>query len=227
MMEIRQKVLVVDDEQDICDVLKFNLVSAGYEVEFKNSAEEALELDLSIYDVILLDVMMGQMSGFDLIRRLKKEASTSSIPIIFITARGEEDDRVEGLELGAEDYIVKPFSVREVLARVKVVLSREKKRESPVIVRYKGIVINDEKHQITIDDEEVYFTPTEYLLLKLFLENKGKIFSREQLLKIVWPQDVIVTSRTVDVNIARLRKKIGPYGANLVAKVGFGYLIED
>ena len=217
------RILVVDDEEDICAILKFNLSKEGYEVQTANSAEEALELDLPSFDLLLLDVMMGGMSGFELTHRLKSATCTSGIPVIFITARDTEDDAVEGLDLGADDYISKPFSIREVLSRVKAVL----RRASGGRDARNGVSIDDSKKIVTVDGIAVPLTRIEYEIFRLLFTNKGIVFSREDILSRVWPNDVIVTDRTVDVNITRLRKKIGEYGDRIVSRHGFGYLYEE
>lgn len=217
------RILVVDDEEDICTILKFNLTKEGYEVLTANSSEEAMKLGLASFDLVLLDVMMGGMSGFDLARMMKKDPCTERIPVIFITARDTEDDAVEGLDLGADDYISKPFSIREVLSRVKAVLRRTStgKNESD------ALSVDDAKKVVKVDGTAVSLTRIEYEVFKLLFTNKGKVFSREDILSNVWPDDVIVTDRTVDVNITRLRKKIGEYGDRIISRHGFGYLYEE
>ena len=217
------RILVVDDEEDICAILKFNLSREGYEVVTTNSAEEALTLDIASFDLLLLDVMMGGMSGFELTGKLKTDPKTAVVPVIFITARDTEDDAVEGLDLGADDYISKPFSIREVISRVKAVLRRTVTKAASSV----GIFIDDEKKVVTVDGAAVALTRIEYEIFKLLFTNKGKVFPREDILSKVWPDDVIVTDRTVDVNITRLRKKIGEYGNRIVSRHGFGYLYEE
>lgn len=217
------RILVVDDEEDICAILKFNLSREGYEVVTANSAEEALTLDIASFDLLLLDVMMGGMSGFELTGKLKTDPKTGGVPVIFITARDTEDDAVEGLDLGADDYISKPFSIREVISRVKAVLRRTATKADSRA----GIFIDDEKKVVTVDGAAVALTRIEYEIFKLMFTNKGKVFPREDILSKVWPDDVIVTDRTVDVNITRLRKKIGEYGNRIVSRHGFGYLYEE
>ncbi len=217
------RILVVDDEEDICAILKFNLSKEGYEVVTANSAEEALTLDIASFNLLLLDVMMGGMSGFELTGKLKTDPKTAGVPVIFITARDTEDDAVEGLDLGADDYISKPFSIREVVSRVKAVLSRT----AAIPDASTGIFIDDEKKVVTVDGAAVALTRIEYEIFRLLFTNKGKVFPREDILSKVWPDDVIVTDRTVDVNITRLRKKIGEYGNRIVSRHGFGYLYEE
>lgn len=217
------RILVVDDEEDICAILKFNLSKEGYEVVTANSAEEALTLDIASFNLLLLDVMMGGMSGFELTGKLKTDPKTAGVPVIFITARDTEDDAVEGLDLGADDYISKPFSIREVVSRVKAVL----RRTAAIPDASTGIFIDDGKKVVTVDGAAVALTRIEYEIFRLLFTNKGKVFPREDILSKVWPDDVIVTDRTVDVNITRLRKKIGEYGNRIVSRHGFGYLYEE
>ena len=217
------RILVVDDEEDICAILKFNLSKEGYEVVTANSAEESLTLDIASFNLLLLDVMMGGMSGFELTGKLKTDPKTAGVPVIFITARDTEDDAVEGLDLGADDYISKPFSIREVVSRVKAVL----RRTAAIPDASTGIFIDDDKKVVTVDGAAVALTRIEYEIFRLLFTNKGKVFPREDILSKVWPDDVIVTDRTVDVNITRLRKKIGEYGNRIVSRHGFGYLYEE
>lgn len=217
------RILVVDDEEDICAILKFNLSKEGYEVVTANSAEEALTLDIASFNLLLLDVMMGGMSGFELTHRLKADPATAGVPVIFITARDTEDDAVEGLDIGADDYISKPFSIREVVSRVKAVLRRTAARRGEDA----GIFIDDGRKTVTINGAAAPLTKIEYEIFRLLFTNKGKVFPREDILSKVWPDDVIVTDRTVDVNITRLRKKIGEYGNRIVSRHGFGYLYEE
>ena len=223
----KKRILIIDDERDLCEILLFNLNAAGYEADAVYSAEEALASVLS-YNLLLLDVMMPGMSGFELAERLKSEPKTSAIPIIFLTAKDTEDDTLQGFDLGADDYITKPFSVREVLARVKAVLHRslpQNHREG--CLRFEGLVVDFARKTIVADGEPVELTKTEFELLSLLLTHRGKVLSRQQLLDGAWPQGVVVTDRTVDVNIARLRKKIGQYSAYIVARQGFGYCFEE
>ena len=221
----KKRILVVDDERDLCDILLFNLQAAGYQAAAANSAEEALRLEVAGFDLLLLDVMMPGMSGFELAEKLKADEETRHIPIIFLTAKDTEDDTLQGFSLGADDYVTKPFSIREVMARVKAVLSRGRSEADDKLV-YEGLVIDIASKTVTIDGEAIAFTRTEYELLKLLQEHKGKMFSRQQLIDKVWPQDVVVLERTVDVNIARLRKKLNRYAACLVSRTGFGYSFE-
>ncbi|MBQ8712094.1 MAG: response regulator transcription factor [Prevotella sp.] len=232
----QKQILVVDDERDLCDILLFNLRSAGYQAEAVYSAEEALQQidnrkssNSNLFDLLLLDVMMPGMSGFELARRLKENEQARQIPIIFITAKDTEDDTLRGFGLGADDYVTKPFSVREVVARVKAVLNRRPVRSPSAWegnLRFEGLAINAANKTASVDGDPIALTRTEYELLHLLLSHRGQVFSRQQLLDKVWPQDVIVTERTVDVNMARLRKKLGRFAACLVSRTGYGYVFE-
>ena len=223
------RILVVDDEEDLCEILKFNLENEGYGVDTANSAEEALKMDLSQYHLLLLDVMMGEISGFRMANMLKKDKDTAHIPIIFITAKDTENDTITGFNLGADDYISKPFSIREVMVRVKAVLRRTAtplpvKEEE--VLEYKGLTLNIPQKKVSIDGTEVPLTKKEFEILMLFLQNKGRVFSREDILAKVWNDEVYVLDRTIDVNITRLRKKIGEYGKRIVTRLGYGYCFE-
>ncbi len=222
---MKQRILVIDDERDLCEILQFNLTAAGYQVDTAFSGEEALNKDPKCYNLLLVDVMMPGMSGFELARHIKLNAETANLPIIFLTALGDEDDKLNGFELGADDYIAKPFSVREVIARVKAVLNRTSGNQAnePTLLSHEGLIIDLTKKTVMVDGELVALTKTEYDLLRLLLENRGKVFSRQEILNRVWPRDVIVTDRTIDVNITRMRKKIGKYSSCIITRHGFGY----
>jgi DNA-binding response OmpR family regulator len=228
------KILVVDDEQDICEILQYNLENEGYEVDVANSAEEALQLPLADYALILLDVMMGEMSGFQMARWLKDVPDTAAIPIIFITALDDEDNMVKGLNIGGDDYIAKPLSMKEVKARVKAVLRRsastnkpnESSKEQADTILYEGITLCLDSKTATLDGNDLPLTRLEFELLSLLLQNPNRVFPREELLKRCWPQDAYVLDRTVDVNITRLRKKLGSYGNQIKTRIGYGYIFE-
>lgn len=240
-MEI-YKILVVDDEPDLCEGLKLNLEIEGYEADTAYSAEEALEMDLTQYDLILLDVMMGKMSGFECARVIKRNPATSRIPIIFCTAKNADDDMIAGLNLGADDYVTKPYNIRNILARIKSVLRRTERAGggAPVqgaqasvakaeevkpkrIIKEEGLVIDLDQIVCTIDEVPVRMPRKEFELLSLFMSNPGKIFSREDILQKVWSDEVVVVNRVVDVNVTRLRAKIGKYGKLIVTRSGYGY----
>ena len=223
------RILVVDDEEDLCEILKFNLENEGYEVDTANSAEEALKMNISSYHLLLLDVMMGEISGFKMANLLKKDKKTAQVPIIFITAKDTENDTVTGFNLGADDYISKPFSLREVIARVKAVLRRtatSDTEKAPEQLCYQSLVIDITKKKVSIDGEEVPLTKKEFEILFLLLQNKGRVFSREDILSRIWSDEVYVLDRTIVVNITRLRKKIGTYGKRIVTRLGYGYCFE-
>lgn len=225
------RILVVDDEEDLCDILKFNLENENYMVDTANSAEEALKMDLTVYDLILLDVMMGEISGFRMATMLKKDKNTASIPIIFITAKDTENDTVTGFNLGADDYISKPFSLREVLLRVKAVLRRtvtvEKEEAAPVTkLTYQTLLVDISLKKVSIDNKDVNLTKKEFEILQLLLKHQGRVFSREDILNHVWSDETDVSDRAIDVNITRLRKKIGQYGKCIVTRLGYGYCFE-
>ncbi|WP_294470354.1 response regulator transcription factor [uncultured Bacteroides sp.] len=223
------RILVVDDEEDLCEILKFNLENEGYEVDTANSAEEALKMEIASYHLILLDVMMGEISGFKMANILKKDKKTANVPIIFITAKDTENDTVTGFNLGADDYISKPFSLREVIARVKAVLRRTATvaaEKAPERLVYQTLVIDITKKKVSIDEEEVQLTKKEFEILLLLVQNKGRVFSREDILARIWSDEVYVLDRTIDVNITRLRKKIGEYGKRIVTRLGYGYCFE-
>ena len=225
-------ILIVDDESDLCEILQVNLMAEGYEVDVAYSADEAMKKDLNLYRLILLDVMMPGMSGFQMARLLRAQGNAT--PIIFLTARDSEEDRLQGFSLGADDYISKPFSVRELTARVKAVLSRSEKAmvkndttlSLGSLLTFNGLTINLSQMSASADGEPLNLTKTELNLLILLLKHRGQVFSRQQLLDEVWPKDVVVTERTVDVNITRLRKKIGRYGGRIKTRVGYGYCFE-
>lgn len=224
------KILVVDDEEDLCEILQFNLETEGYAVDVAYSAEEALKKNLTVYNLILLDVMMGEISGFRMARMLNENTETKEIPIIFLTAKDTENDRLTGFNIGADDYISKPFSIREVLARVKAVLRRVEAAKLGKVeqnLTYDKLNVNLENKKVLLDSKEISFTKKEFEILKLFLENKNRVFTREEILSRVWSDEVVVLDRTIDVNITRLRKKIGPYGKNIVTRLGYGYCFEE
>ncbi len=226
------RILVVDDEPDLREILQYDLETEGYEVDTAASAEEAEAMGLAGYDLLLLDVMMEGMSGFQLARKLRANPQTSSLPIIFITALDSEGDIVKGLTLGADDYIAKPLSLSQVRARVRAVLRRSARQSegSPAsegkAVSFEGLSLDTQAKTATLDGVRLPLTKLEYELLHLFLSHPGRLFDRESLLRQCWPADAIVLDRTVDVNIARLRKKLGAYGKHIKARFGYGYTFE-
>lgn len=239
-----EKILVVDDEEDLCEILQYNLEQAGYLVDVAYSAEEALKEDLTKYRLFLLDVMMGEISGFKLGAMIKSNEQTKNTPIIYLTAKDTETDKLRGFDIGADDYISKPFSINEVIARVKAVIKRttyavtpntaaadetevEKTEEDETTIAYESLVLNMSNKIATIDSKEINLTKKEFELLALFLRKKDTVFTREQLIEAVWNGDSEMSDRTIDVNITRLRKKIEPYNKHLVTRQGYGYYFSS
>lgn len=231
----KYRIMVVDDEESLCEILKFNLEKEGYEVITANSAEEALSQNLSNLDLMILDVMMGELSGFGLASILRKRVETATLPIIFCSALDGESDKIKGLDIGADDYISKPFSVAEVMARVRSVLRRSTHRsaehqtemEDENTIRYEGLEINNLSKRCFIEGQEISLTRKEFDILVLLLQNRNKILSREQIMKRVWSNEVVVLDRTIDVNITRMRKKLGEYGNHIITRTGYGYGFEE
>ena len=228
-----ERILIVDDEETLCEVLKLNLENEGYDVDIAFSAEQALMLDLKNYSLILLDIMMGEISGIKMAKMLKANVTTADIPIIFCTARDSEDDMVMGLNLGADDYITKPYTIRNVIARVKSVLRRSSHKgnhviiDKPNVLQVEGLQLDLEFKRCLVDGTEVKLAKKEFELLAYLLSHRGKICSREQILGRVWSDEVVVLDRTIDVNITRLRSKIGAYGSYIVTRSGYGYGFRD
>lgn len=222
----KYKILVVEDEEDLCEILKFNLENEGFTVDVVNSAEDALLLKLERYDVFLLDVMMGKMSGFRLAEKIRREQILDT-PIIFLTARDTENDLLTGFSLGGDDYVSKPFSVREVIARVKAVLKRSgSKGETEENIVINELTIDVKAKQALVMDISANLTRTEFEIVRLLAAHPDRIFSRDDIINKIWPDDVVVSDRTVDVHIARIRKKLGEYGRMLVNRSGYGYRFE-
>lgn len=226
MTPSRKKILAVDDEEDILEILQFNLNAEGYEVETALSAEEALQKNLHDFDLFILDIMMGKMSGFHLAEKMRKDLKIGK-PIIFLTARGAENDKITGFNLGADDYMSKPFSIKELVARVRAVLRRSSSSAADNPEIPEGFNIDNEKKRIEIEGSPLELTKKEFEILSLLLNSPGKIHPRHELLDRIWGNDVIVTDRTVDVTIARIRKKLGEKGDYLKNKSGYGYYFEE
>jgi DNA-binding response OmpR family regulator len=222
-----KRILIVDDDEDLCEILQYNLNNEGYFTEIAHSAEEALKRQLDKFDLILLDVMMGAMSGFKFADKLIKELKIN-VPIIFLTAKDTENDILTGFSLGADDYIPKPFSINELIARIKAVLKRSfaANIENNSILQFKEFNLDTSRKRLIINDEYVDLAKKEYELIKLLLENQGKVFSRDDIIMRIWDKDVVVAKRIVDVNIARLRNKLGQFGYTLRSKSGYGYYFE-
>ena len=222
------KILVVDDEEDLCEILKFNLEIEGYEVDTAFSAEEALKMDIASYQLLLLDVMMGEISGFKMASILKKEEKTADIPIIFLTAKDTENDMLTGFSVGGDDYIPKPFSIKEVVARVKAVLKRSAgqsagpgQREGRLV--FGDVTIDFDTKEVIIGPHAIPLTRTEFDILTTLASNPARVFSREDLIDRIWKDAPFVTERTVDVHITRLRKKLGAKASLISSRPGYGY----
>jgi two-component system alkaline phosphatase synthesis response regulator PhoP len=222
-----KKILIVDDEEDLCEILQYNLNNEGFLTDVAHSAEEALKKPLNEFDLLLLDVMMGPMSGFKMADKLRKELN-DNVPIIFLTAKDTENDLLTGFSLGADDYISKPFSINELTARIKAVVKRAHKpvKSENKIILSGNIGLDPGRKRLLIEGEPIDLTKKEFEIISLLINNPGKLYSREDILDIIWTSDVIVTSRTVDVNIARIRSKLGKYGERLKNKTGYGYYFE-
>lgn len=212
----------------MCDTLGFNLETEGYIVDTVYSAEEALTHNLSDYDLILLDIMMGEISGIQLARIIKSNPATASVPIIFCTAKDSEEDMIHGLDLGADDYITKPYSLNAMMARIRTVLRRSASAASQPVeahdeVSYEGLVLSSRTRTCMVDGKYVKMPRKEFEILFKLLSNRGRVYSRTELLSEIWPDEVVVLDRVVDVNVTRIRQKIGVYGKNIVTRSGYGY----
>ncbi|WP_297098042.1 response regulator transcription factor [uncultured Draconibacterium sp.] len=221
------KILVVDDEKDLCEILEFNLTSEGFETSVAHSAEQALKLPLEEYDLILLDVMMGEMSGYKMADKIRRELQLT-LPIIFMTAKTAENDILTGFNVGGDDYISKPFSIKEMVARIKAVLKRGRQNiKQSKVYKVESLEVDANSKTVQIDDEPISLTRKEFEIITLLLKHQGQYIGRNEILDRVWNDDVIVTERNVDVNIARLRKKIGKYGQYIKGKSGYGYAFKQ
>ncbi len=227
--KIKDSILIVDDEADIREILQFNLENEGYNIDLAESAEEALKVLTPDHRLILLDVMMGGMSGFKLADQLRKGGNRT--PIIFLTAKNTENDMLTGFSIGGDDYVSKPFSIKEVIARVKSVLKRSAAElnvgDTADVITLNSLVIDTNSKTVSIDDKEVELTKTEFNILVLLIQNEGKIFSRSDILAKAWDNGGIVLERTVDVHITRLRKKIERYGDCIINRTGYGYTFNS
>jgi len=229
----KEKILIVDDEKDIIELIQYNLEKEGYIVNHAFSGEQCLAyLKSELPDLILLDLMLPEINGIEVCKILKKNSTTSKIPIIMLTAKGEDIDIILGLELGADDYITKPFSLRELLARIKTVLRRTKNNISPPlkekeIIKFNDLVIDSIKHQVTLKDQPLNLTSTEFKLLKFLASHPGKVFTREQLLDQVWSENSYIVDRAVDVHIRRLRQKLLTASEYIITIRGVGYRFKE
>lgn len=230
---MKRTLFVIDDERDIREILRINLESAGYHVKCFQSADEARgALKTDRPDLIILDIMMEGRDGFDFCREIRTDDRFRSLPVIFLSAKSEEFDKVLGLELGADDYMTKPFSIKELKSRVKAILRRGEPEPAATrsdVLKYRGVEFNPGMLSLRVDDADVKLTKTEMNILALFMENPGKIFSRDNIINSVRGHDVFVVDRTIDVHILNLRKKLGEY-KNIISTysgVGYGFRERD
>ena len=225
----KQTILVVEDDKHISKLVKYNLEKAGYDCSTASDGEEAIEiLDRETVDLIILDIMLPKMDGFEVCRTIKQNERLKNTPVIMLTAKGEEVDRVVGLELGADDYVVKPFSPRELLLRIKAILRRGKPEGSvKEIIKRGSLVIDLPKHRVTVGSKEIELTPTEFNLLVILIQRGGRVQSRDQLLSDVWDIHSEVYTRTVDTHIKRLREKLGKTGDMVETVRGMGYRCKE
>jgi two-component system phosphate regulon response regulator PhoB len=221
------KILVVDDEEDLCEILQFNLQQEGYEVDVAYSAEKALKLDLHKYDFFLLDMMMGEISGLELAKIIRRNPDFERKPIIFITAKTSESDKLSAFNAGADDYISKPFSIKEIIARIHVICKRVfLESQNEVNFEFEDLKMISASKKVTINNIDIGLTKTEYEILRLLIKQKGRIYSREEIMSTIWDDDNSIGDRTVDVNVRRIRKKIGEYHPFIKTKSGYGYYFE-
>jgi len=224
---MKHHILLVEDDETLCETLQFNLEIEGYDADVAYSAEDALKMSLESYDLILLDVMMGEISGFKFAQMLKADTKTANVPVIFCTARDSEDDMVAGFNIGADDYIYKPYTIRNLLTRIKAVLRRVDNSSNQHLnnsaVAAEGVQIDTQLKRCLVDGRDAGLVKKEFEILSLLLSNQGRVFSREEILQRVWKGEVVVTDRTVDVNITRIRHKINPYGTHIITRPGYGY----
>lgn len=223
---MNENILIVDDDKSICEILEFNLKSEGYIVDTAYSAEEALTKLTNQTQLILLDVMMEGMSGYKMLEKIRLDGST--IPVIFLTAKNTENDMLTGFSVGADDYISKPFSIKEVSARIKAILKRFKtaSTEQKETLAFKDLEINTKNKEAFIKGKPVNLTKTEFEILQKLAKNPNRIFSRQEIIEGVWGNNVFVTERTVDVHITRLRKKLEDYGNAISNRLGYGYKFD-
>ena len=221
------KILVVDDEEDLCEILQFNLKQEGFDVDVAYSAEQALKLELKTYDFFLLDIMMGEISGLDLAKIIRRNPDLSEKPILFITAKTSEADKLIGFNAGADDYVSKPFSVKEIIARINVICKRVfSDSKEDAVFEFEDLKMISESKKVCIDGKDIGLTKTEYEILRLLISHTGRIYSRDEIMSIIWADDSSIGDRTVDVNVRRIRKKIGEYHKFIKTKSGYGYYFE-
>jgi len=223
-----EKIALIEDDKDLAFLVKINLEREGFLVEHFERATPFFEfISQNVVDLVLIDVMLPDLDGFRIANFLKSRADLKEIPIIFITARVEEEDKLRGFELGADDYITKPFSMKELIARVKAVLKRYKKFTEGDILKYEGVELNKRRQKLFVDGAEVYLTPAEFKILKTLMENYGKPVSRSYLVEKLWDYEKSTTERTIDVHVKHIRDKLGKYKSLIKTVRGVGYKFES
>jgi len=228
-MDFMKQIFVVEDEKDLVELLTYNLEKDGYRVLSEMDGEAALKkIPEKMPDLVLLDLMLPKTDGLTVCKTLKANPKTAHIPVVMLTAKGEESDKIVGLELGADDYVTKPFSVKELLARVRAVLRRfSKAQEGETVQKFKDLTLDRTKHEVTLKGKKMGLTAKEFELLDYFLTHAGRVLSRDVLLNNVWGYDYFGTTRTVDVHVRRLREKLGAYEKHIQTVKGYGYLFKD
>lgn len=224
-----KQIFVVEDEKDLVELLTYNLEKDGYRVLCEMDGEAALKkIPEKMPDLVLLDLMLPKTDGLTVCKTLKSNPKTAHIPVVMLTAKGEESDKIVGLELGADDYVTKPFSIRELLARVRAVLRRfAKAGEGEPALKFKAMTLDRKKHEVSLGKKRLVLTAKEFELLDYFLTHSGRVLSRDVLLNNVWGYDYFGTTRTVDVHVRRLREKLGPYEKHVQTVKGYGYLFKE
>jgi two-component system phosphate regulon response regulator PhoB len=226
---MKTKILLIEDDQSLTELIRYNLTQDGFSVHCEADGEEGLYASEEVSpDLILLDWMLPNLSGIEICRRIRRNKATQNVPIIMLTARAEESDRVRGLDTGADDYVTKPFSPKELIARIKAVLRRIRPSLSGETLSFDDIILDAVSHKVTRGGKPIHLGPTEFRILRYFMENPGRVFSREQLLDNIWGNDIYVESRTVDVHIRRLRKALNEEGMNDVIRTvrSAGYALD-
>ena len=252
-------ILVIDDEDALCEILRFSLEKEGYRVKTASSADEALAMDLTVFDLFIVDIMMDGTNGFEFAQHLRSVPELANKPLIFCSVLEDEDDKVKGLNIGADDYITKPFSISEVIARVRAVLRRTMVQKpqlatefakaaalnpmaqyiptpitKPIIapdleplIKVNGLTLDPNTKGCQVDGRAMRLTRTEYGLLLFFMTHRHRVYTRDEIIRHVWDDDVVISERTIDTNITRLRKRLGPYGKYICTRSGFGYVFEE
>ena len=225
----KYRILIIDPDSDFCRFLQSNLRNAGYDVDFFTKGKDCVSMKIYQYDLIILETNLKDISGFKLVHDLRNNAETATIPVIFISSKPGENEMMTAFSVGADDFLLKPFFIRELEARIKVIIRRAEELKSLNVdmLEFDQLKLNLSKMQVKVYDKTILFTKKEFEIMRLFLENRNRVFSRDDLLKLVWSEEAFVLGRTIDVNITRIRHKIGHYGSHIVTKIGKGYCFEE